>query len=549
MSFDADSSELTELLSRLCDGEIAQTDWERLEALLLDDPAAQELYRRYMALDVELAWRAAGRPAASRFDPPIAAALPAILEVSAPLHAPASTFYPFGSFVFSYAAAVVIVGVGLLIGWVYQVSIPRPDQRESIQVTQHSRTAGLHSEPKPVFVGRVTDMVECQWAERTRGTFDYTYVPLGRKYALLSGLMEISYDSGAKVILQGPCTYEVESRAGGYLSQGRLTARVVTGGGGRGAEHEPVTASLVQPATIGHSEYPVARPPSPVPRFTVRTPTAKITDLGTEFGVEVDPSGASTAHVYRGRVELAAVGGGRAGSAKPIRLEKDQSGRVEVGKDRVARLIRVLGQPSTFVRQMPKRVRIKAFNTGVNLKAGMPDPHWQLVARSDDPKFKPRAAVVVNTSIAPYLANQADRSQWISAVSDMSWLPDNVVYLFRTTFDLTGMRPSTAILYGRFIADNHVRAIRLNGHEVSIPKHGYEEFGFFHGFSSNCGFVQGVNVIEVEVQNGGPVRGGGPKSFSPMGLLVELDGSVLSAWPESPAKTPGAKQKQKEPKN
>ncbi len=32
--------------------------------------------------------------------------------------------------------------------------------------------------------------------------------------------------AGAKVILQGPCTYEVDSPAGGFLSLGKLTARV-----------------------------------------------------------------------------------------------------------------------------------------------------------------------------------------------------------------------------------------------------------------------------------------------------------------------------------
>ena len=38
--------------------------------------------------------------------------------------------------------------------------------------------------------------------------------------------MEITYDTGAKVILQGPVTYEVESSHGGYLSVGKLTGRV-----------------------------------------------------------------------------------------------------------------------------------------------------------------------------------------------------------------------------------------------------------------------------------------------------------------------------------
>ena len=74
-------------------------------------------------------------------------------------------------------------------------------------------------------------MVDCKWA----GTaFDSPGVPLGRKYELASGLMEITYDTGARVILQGPVTYEVESRAGGYLAVGKLTARVE----GRGARDE-----------------------------------------------------------------------------------------------------------------------------------------------------------------------------------------------------------------------------------------------------------------------------------------------------------------------
>jgi hypothetical protein len=273
-----------------------------------------------------------------------------------------------------------------------------------------------------------------------------------------------------------------------------------------------------------------------------------VTDLGTEFGVEVDPSGTSTAHVYEGKVEVMAVGGDADGTGA-IRLNRDQSARVEIGRDRVARVVRQSGQPSPFVRQMPKRVRIKAFATGMNLKEGKLDPHWQLVARSDDPKFQPRPAVVVNTSGTPYLFNQADRSQWISAASNMTLLPNGVFYTFRTTFDLRGMRPSTAVLHGRFVADNHVRAIRLNGHQIPVPKHGYEEFGFFHGFFSDRGFVEGTNVLEVEVENGEEGLDLSRTSSSPMGLLVELDVSAMSAWPEAPARMLDTKQKHNELKN
>ena len=80
--------------------------------------------------------------------------------------------------------------------------------------------------PPPLFVGRITGMVDCDFSDPSTLTFSGAYVPLGRKYALSSGLMEITYDTGAKVILQGPCTYEVTSSAAGHLSIGKLTARV-----------------------------------------------------------------------------------------------------------------------------------------------------------------------------------------------------------------------------------------------------------------------------------------------------------------------------------
>ena len=48
---------------------------------------------------------------------------------------------------------------------------------------------------------------------------------LGAEYQLASGLMEITYDTGAKVILQGPVTYSVEAN-GGYLAVGKLTGKL-----------------------------------------------------------------------------------------------------------------------------------------------------------------------------------------------------------------------------------------------------------------------------------------------------------------------------------
>ena len=64
--------------------------------------------------------------------------------------------------------------------------------------------------------------------------------------------MEITYTTGAKVILQGPVTYEAESN-GGYLSVGKLTGRLEkkAEGGRRKAEE------------AGNQKSPFLLPPSP----------------------------------------------------------------------------------------------------------------------------------------------------------------------------------------------------------------------------------------------------------------------------------------------
>ena len=131
--------------------------------------------------------------------------------------------------------------------------------------------------------------------------------------------MEIAYKTGAKVILQGPCTYEVDSPTGGFLSLGKLTARVEKGEG-RG---ESVKSEIRNPK----SEIPNPSPLSPLPSplFSVRTPTAVVTDLGTEFGVEVSKGGTTISHVFRGSVRVHTVAAD--GRQEEIVLREDESAR------------------------------------------------------------------------------------------------------------------------------------------------------------------------------------------------------------------------------
>ena len=177
-----------------------------------------------------------------------------------------------------------------------------------------------------------------------------------------------------------------------------------------------------------------------------------------------------------------------------------------------------------FRGQMLRQVRIKVFSTGAGLKEGDPDPHWQLVARNDQPNFKPRPAVVTGVNPRYYLANDPARSQWISTADGLPKLPGAVTYTFRTTFELADVLPDTAVLQGWFLADNQVRAVRLNGRAVSVPVHGVDPpFDQLHSFTVRKGFVAGTNVLEINVFNLPTSWGEG----TPMVLLVELEGFAL----------------------
>ncbi len=118
-------------------------------------------------------------------------------------------------------------------------------------------------------------------------------------------------------------------------------------------------------------------------------------------------------------IEVRAAGGG---TAKAVSLRANESARVDSGKGRAAVVVRESRPHRTFVREMPRLLPIALFNTGVGLKKGDRDPHWQVVARSDDAKFKPRPAVVRGFEADIFLKDDPARSRWLSlAVGDVAF--------------------------------------------------------------------------------------------------------------------------------
>jgi hypothetical protein len=269
-------------------------------------------------------------------DPTLPAILPAL---PTSLSHPTLDYFSSG-WTISYLSSAVITGLLILGFWLMPAS--RPEQvAKSVLPSEPSVV-----EPKAAYVGRITGMVDCKWEKEGLGIGDWGLgagnrtrsVALGDSFRLASGLMEITYDTGAKVILQGPVTYSVDAN-GGYLAIGKLTGKLER--------------------RISNSQSLTPNP------FMIRTSTATVTDLGTEFGVEVSKDGTTTSHVYRGLVRLQVVSRDEKADGKAMILNENESARVENRGNRGDQgqivVIDSSVKPSGFVRRLPQRI-VKTLN-------------------------------------------------------------------------------------------------------------------------------------------------------------------------------------------
>ena len=114
----------------------------------------------------------------------------------------------------------------------------------------------------------------------------------GGPLRLESGVAQFDMRGGATVVIEGPAEFDLRGPGALFCRRGRLRARLA------GPPHD----------------------------FRVETPACAVVDRGTEFGVEVDPAGATEVHVFEGAVEVTG-----AGQATPLRAGRGV--RVPAGKN------------------------------------------------------------------------------------------------------------------------------------------------------------------------------------------------------------------------
>ncbi|MCF7974779.1 MAG: FecR family protein [Phycisphaerae bacterium] len=167
-----------------------------------------------------------------------------------------------------WIAAILIVGVSILTS--LSVFWPR--------------------EPGPA-IGTLISTYKAQWRRLHVLPGDSLYA--GR-YDLREGAARMELDQGVSLFLEAPCQVQLAQGGEVTLKSGRLAAVVSSQGKG----------------------------------FRVRTPTALITDMGTEFGVLLHRDGSTETHVLKGRVNVA-LDPNKAGQSKSLDVHEGQAAKVD----------------------------------------------------------------------------------------------------------------------------------------------------------------------------------------------------------------------------
>ena len=170
----------------------------------------------------------------------------------------------------------------------------------------------------PTTLARLSGAVDCWW--RIAGG-EPVVLPVGTDFHsgqqlnLATGLAELTYASGAKLILHAPVRFALTTPLACDLQLGKLTAKV----------------------------------PHSAKGFTINTPSGKVVDLGTEFGVKVNDDRTTHVIVYVGEVEINsdAISGGSEQLAS-LHLKAGEASVVAPGQPAK----RVLASDERFVRDL-----------------------------------------------------------------------------------------------------------------------------------------------------------------------------------------------------
>ncbi len=312
--------ELDVLLDGVLDGIESKEDVRRLNEILRTHPEAWRRFVSYMSLHGRLVWGEglveegvvahAQNAAAEMTDDTLPKKQPAA-DAAPPIHPSSFVVHPFNfleSAVLCYAVAGLLLAVGTLAAWSWTAPGGSRQSVRAITPPAPLGSTGPDGKAHQSSVAKITGTSNCRWVGP-----DVVRDLAAGKVALTSGLLEITYKSGAKVLIEGPAAYQIDSDHSGFLLSGKLAVRVDAGthptlvNGHQGLGCLLLDAKAAPRLVTGSGRNPATEQAAPNEQllFCVRTRFAIAIDIGeAEFGVEADPSALSQVSVLKGRVLL-----------------------------------------------------------------------------------------------------------------------------------------------------------------------------------------------------------------------------------------------------
>jgi len=275
--------ELDRLVGEMCDGTITSDETAQLDTRLREDSTARQFYNNYLFLHGELYSQhaAGGNSLGSR------------VEGRGPEGNTAKALR-FNGWTGWVGIAAAVVGVAAVSSWVTQ-TISGGGKRVAATAVAVDQTANS--------VARVTATRNCSWGAAGNDIGYGSKLVPGQRLDLTTGLVEITFDNGAVVVLEGPAAFDVQSPGRGQLHEGRLAAVV----------------------------------PEQARGFEVETAQLNVVDLGTEFGVMAEAEGTTEVHVFNGLVKAHLLdAAGR--QVRTVELNTSEAARIQPAAAMVARI-------------------------------------------------------------------------------------------------------------------------------------------------------------------------------------------------------------------
>jgi FecR protein len=290
--------ELDRLVSGVCENTLTSADCERLDCLLRSHDEARRFYNDCLFLHAELY----SQHAAFDFGEFGSGGCNLLEEGSqftpvqlAPAQLASRNSRGIGRLArWSVAAAVVAVAAGS--SWLTYVFMNSGRQPQQL--------AAISAEVEPAeSVAKITATRNCLWQATTKGVGFGSRLHVGERLELAAGLVEITFDDGATVVLEGPAKFDVGKQGHARLEEGRLAAVV----------------------------------PEQARGFEVATAGLNVVDLGTEFGLMADAQGATEIHVFNGLVKAQLLNQ-NGQQVRTVELNTAEAARIQPAAELVARI-------------------------------------------------------------------------------------------------------------------------------------------------------------------------------------------------------------------